>query len=544
MSHPLLRSAAPFGAVALSVAAIAAPASAAGGGVIAPGGEIVYNTASITLSNYPAGAVPITVTRDGTTIATGTDTVDGTGVGNLNVAGIVAPEPLSCWTGFTPDILPGDVVTIGASAVPVGGAGVGAGTFTMPNFSVGRPTQVGGELVMHGHAVDAAGSPVPGVTGSIISKLPRFSTGAKGASIIAGALSFDDLTSGAFTTRFAGLAPGDMALGLTSATAEIATLPVGAVVAMSVGADNPAVPGPVAGCSAPLGSDAVTGANTKTINQANANQALTITGSADPNVKSVTLNVGGSTVPATLAGGTWSATVNPSSLADGSLTAAATFTSAAGSYHGRTMSLVKDTVAPGAPSADVTAGSYPSAQNVSLSAEPGATIHYTTNGSDPTSTSKTYDGAIHVGQSQTIKAVAVDAAGNTGQVAQFDYGINPPATPATPIPVDVRSAAKLKLDSLTLTKRTHLRSARKQGVDAVLYTPEGAKVARIRILRGSTVVQTISRSLSRDGVLELRLPSTKKARRSLRRGSYRVEIRIGQDATHLGTATIRSIRLT
>src|SRR3954466_12259790 len=114
MPHPLLRTAAPLGAAVLAAAAVAAPASAAGGAgggggaggapasaaggagggggaVVAPGGEVVYNTASITLSNYPAGAVPITVTRDGTTIATGTAHVDGTGVGNANGARNGAP---------------------------------------------------------------------------------------------------------------------------------------------------------------------------------------------------------------------------------------------------------------------------------------------------------------------------------------------------------------------------------------------------------------------------------------------------------------------
>src|SRR3954451_547245 len=232
MPHPILRSAAPLGAVALAAAALAAPASAAGGaggggGVLAPGGEVVYNTASIPLSGYPTGAVPITVTRDGATIATGTANVDGTGVSNLNVDGIVAPEPLDCWTGFTPDILPGDIINVGASAVPVGGAGVGATALTMPNFTVGRPAQVGSELVMHGTALDAAGAPMTGVLGSIVSKLPRFSTGTKGASIITGALSFDNLATGAVTTRFAGLSAGDMALGQTSAVAEIATVPAG-----------------------------------------------------------------------------------------------------------------------------------------------------------------------------------------------------------------------------------------------------------------------------------------------------------------------------
>src|SRR3954470_12199401 len=167
MPHPVLRSAAPLGAAVLAAAALAAPASSAaggagggggggGGGVAAAGGEIVYNTASITLSGYPTGAVPITVTRDGATIATGTANVDGTGLANLNVNGIAAPEPLDCWTGFTPEILPGDRIVIG---------GATGATVDVPDFSVERPTQIGGELVVHGTAATVGGAPMTGVEG-------------------------------------------------------------------------------------------------------------------------------------------------------------------------------------------------------------------------------------------------------------------------------------------------------------------------------------------------------------------------------------------
>jgi chitobiase/beta-hexosaminidase-like protein len=547
--HPILRSAAPLGAAALAAAAIAAPASAAGGGVVAPGGEVVYNTASVTLSNYPNGAVLVTVTRDGTQIASGTANV-AAGIANINVAGIVAPEPLDCWTTFTPDILPGDIVTVGASVVPLGGAGVGATALTMPNFSISRPTQVGSELVAHGTAVDALGNPMTGVVGSIISKIPRFSIGGKGGSIIDGALGFDNIATGAFTTRFAGLTPGDMALGLSSATAEIATVPVGgpgapAAVgpAFSIGADNPAVPGPVAGCgAAPLGADSVTGANTKTINIANANQALTLTGTTDPNVKSVTLNLGGSTVPATLAGGIWSATVNPSNLPEGNLTAAATFNNGTGAYHGRTMGITKDTVAPAAPTSNLPSGGYPTGHLVSLATESGASIHYTTDGSDPTASSKSYSDPIAVKSTGPLKALAVDAAGNVGQIARFDYVISAPqiVVPSSPAAAKL---PKLKLESLTLTKRSSLRSARKSGLDAIIYAPEGAKIAHIRILKGATVIQTINRKVSRDGVLEVRMPTTKKTRKALKRGSYRVEFQVGQDLNHLGTKLVRTFKL-
>src|SRR3954466_2320308 len=169
MLNSRLRRAAPLGAAALAVTAIAAPAYGAGG-VPAPGGEIIYNTASVTLSTFPVGATPITVSRDGTVIANAVANVDGTGLANLNVAGIAAPEPLDCWTGFTPEILPGDVITIG------GAAGT---TITAPKFTVERPSQVGNDLVFHGSAADAAGNPMA-ADALLVSKTPRFSAGGKG----------------------------------------------------------------------------------------------------------------------------------------------------------------------------------------------------------------------------------------------------------------------------------------------------------------------------------------------------------------------------
>jgi hypothetical protein len=88
-----------------------------------------------------------------------------------------------------------------------------------------------------------------------------------------------------------------------------------------------------------------------------------------------------------------------------------------------------------------------------------------------------------------------------------------------------------------------LRSARKRGFSSIIYAPEGAKIAHIRILKGAKVVQTINRKISRDGVLEIRMPSTKALRKKLKRGNYRVEIQVGQNLNNLGAKLVRNIRL-
>ena len=60
------------------------------------------------------------------------------------------------------------------------------------------------------------------------------------------------------------------------------------------------------------------------------------------------------------------------------------------------------------PSFGVDAGTYNTAQNVTISTETdGSAIHYTTDGSDPTGSSETYSSAIAVNVSTTIKAIAV-----------------------------------------------------------------------------------------------------------------------------------------
>ncbi len=76
-------------------------------------------------------------------------------------------------------------------------------------------------------------------------------------------------------------------------------------------------------------------------------------------------------------------------------------------------------------------GTYSSAQSVSISCSTsGATIRYTTNGSDPTSSSTTYTGSITVSSSTTIKAKAFKAGMTDSATASAAYTIS--TTPPPP----------------------------------------------------------------------------------------------------------------
>lgn len=74
------------------------------------------------------------------------------------------------------------------------------------------------------------------------------------------------------------------------------------------------------------------------------------------------------------------------------------------------------------PAASIPGGYYSEAQSVTLSADTGATIYYTTNGSTPTTGSTVYSGPISVGSTMTIKAFAYKN-GSSSAVMSHTYNI-------------------------------------------------------------------------------------------------------------------------
>ncbi len=70
------------------------------------------------------------------------------------------------------------------------------------------------------------------------------------------------------------------------------------------------------------------------------------------------------------------------------------------------------------------AGTYASAQSVTIAdATPSATIYYTTNGTTPTTSSTVYGGAIAVSASETLQAIAVASGYTTSAVGSAAYTI-------------------------------------------------------------------------------------------------------------------------
>ena len=74
-------------------------------------------------------------------------------------------------------------------------------------------------------------------------------------------------------------------------------------------------------------------------------------------------------------------------------------------------------------SASIPSGTYNDTFEVSLSAQAGQTIYYTTDGSQPTDQSTLYQGVIEVNDDMVIKAIAYQN-GNISDVYEFDYRID------------------------------------------------------------------------------------------------------------------------
>lgn len=98
-------------------------------------------------------------------------------------------------------------------------------------------------------------------------------------------------------------------------------------------------------------------------------------------------------------------------------------------------------------------GTYSSAQSVTIAdSTPGATIHYTIDGSTPTTSSAVYNGPITVSSSETLKAIAVANGYSSSTVASAMYTITMPSFSITGTAINVtRGSTTGNASTITLT---------------------------------------------------------------------------------------------
>jgi hypothetical protein len=573
-----------------AAAALAAPAIA--GAAVTPGRsiEVALGSNMVILGGYPDENVRLDVVRNGVIVGTArhshndgaTITINHTGEGD-------------CFEGpVTPDLLPGDTLRTTDKAGVVDSETLRDVDLDFP-VSVDTDPVTGeltGTITVTGHARSTPEAPI--VASDLLEiRLNKAKDSpdwdASGRKDLRG--DARDLTSGstydAATGEFVhvfdvGVAdaadfrahPGEVTL-LWSAGGEVDP-------PMLVTADEP-VEAP--GCP-PLAKTAMTDVTPDLLNVANTGSSLTVSGAAGPagEVDGVNVSVGGGPAhAATLspaASGmlqTWTVAIPAAevdALADGDIAVTATFSGAAAPTGAQTRTVHKDRAAPAAPGAFPGSGTYTGAQSVVFNPAPGTTVHFTNDGSTPTVASTKYTGPVSVTATQTLKAVAVDAAGNVSPVRTLAYTIAAPtvvqqlpvagalagapvtAATGTTAPTrtggqDVRGvrAASLAVRNLTVAPRIATARLRAQGLRLSMRAPREANVVRVAVYRarggrrsGRALIVSY-RVPAADGRLSMTLRSRSLLRR-LGPGQYVVEARAGVSRSALGSTTVRAFRVT
>jgi Bacterial Ig-like domain/Chitobiase/beta-hexosaminidase C-terminal domain len=442
------------GGLMAALLSLAGPAAAA---VTTPGMVLTafHNRDFVTVDGLAPGTdVTVDVVRGGVTIGTtGPAKIPAGGTLEVNHGPAGTPVPGDCWLNVTPDIRPHDVIRVttanAVDTMAVAGVDVSGQAFLLDN----------GDVAVEGDGAAADGSRLAPSSFEVgfRNQTPRFRrdplTGA--GAVYQGTTGTtwraiyhpDGVRQNGDDAAFTVDQQRDLAL---NGAGWRATSPAGGAGSELTISENDAVNGPGAGCPSAADPNAITAGYTEPVNLTSGD--ITIGGTAKEGTAAVSVTVkdGAGTAlaakDATLSANatgakTWSVAVTRAelgTLGDGSLTVTAAFTDGAGAtVNGTPRTILKDTVAPAIPDSTPAAGTYRTAQAVSLGLPAGESplsqIRYTVNGFAPTPTSTRYTGQISVTASQNIRAIVVDPAGNVSPIADFPFVIDN-VPPADPIP--------------------------------------------------------------------------------------------------------------
>jgi len=143
-----------------------------------------------------------------------------------------------------------------------------------------------------------------------------------------------------------------------------------------------------------------------------------------------------------------------------------------------------------APTFSPAAGTYTTAQSVTISdAIAGATIYYTTNGTTPTTASTVYSGAITIPATpatETIQAIAVATGDTNSSVASAVYTMSPVTATATVVGADVGWLTQLESMGYTWTDPTGASGSALQ-----ILKSHGVNTIRIRTFVNPTITSGV-----------------------------------------------------
>ena len=502
---------------ATSVAAMSPTSATLGPNGITAGHNITvfHNIDFVAVSGWPVGEqLTVEVLRNdvviGSEIGTAED-IEGSGGLEVNHGPEGTPADGDCWEGHTPDIRPGDTVRVTGSSGDVDDVIVDNITFSGP----ASEEPVTGDVVVRGVARYADGTPIP--LSVLDSAEFRDTSRFRG---VPDAVVADPAVEGGFEMRYhkpyelerntAGLNEAQRKASLLNSGGHaigfghVDPLPDHAM--LVDGLDD--VPGPAAGCEgSPSEQRAVTTLTPSTLNVANVNTPVTasgLTAAGEAVTLTVTDSLGASrTVEATETGTTWTADLGSmADLADGAITVSGAYGS--GPIGGVDKSLTKDASAPGAPAISPAGGTFVGSRTIALNAG-GEPVRYTTDGSQPTAGSALYSGPITLTRTATLKAMAIDTAGNTGPTSSASFR----RATVTSRPV-IGTASAGRIGGAATAFARWRAPASNGGLAVTRYEVSAERIASGRVVQRRTFLRTAT---------------TRSTQLSLTRGTWRFRVR-------------------
>lgn len=417
--------------------------------------EAFYGRDLVLITGYPASVgVKIDVLRNGVNVGSVTGKTGAAGTADAGTLEINHIGEGDCWNApVTPDIKPGD--TVRTTVLNGAGNPNADRDFTVVrdvgvDFDAMQVNAAAGTITVSGHARSLTNAPIapgqdtlelrlnkgnPANTWDVFPGGDQDREGRKDLRVDIGG----DLDASGNFTRTLNVGTDDAEDVQTNGVDQIiewspaaAGAEEGVIPELTVFDEDEGVP---PGC--PLRADnAVTSGAPKTVNIANLSNGLKVAGiSLDASAVSVKLNDRNSATPAATAAATlsadsgsqtWRANFTPEQvdgLRDGRLTVRGVYTVGGVNLRGPALVVQKDTVAPAKPTATPAPGVYPRTQFVTLDAQPGTSIHYTRDGSRPIAKSPVFNRQIRIASTTTLKAIAIDEAGNKSTVSSFRYRI-------------------------------------------------------------------------------------------------------------------------
>ncbi|MEA2250521.1 MAG: hypothetical protein QOI62_3160 [Solirubrobacteraceae bacterium] len=569
-------------AAALAVAlmgAAALPADASAALVEPPPPQYVVtvlpDTDMVTAAGYPRlTELTARLVRDGVTIATARGRTDNTGVFEVN-------HDATCWRGTTPDIRPQDRLILASpgAAADVGEAMTTADvTAAPPELELDALGNRTGRVIARGTARDADGTAMAldRVEHRILNRGLEAHLGVEVRQVV-GAVAPDPAVVGGFVAVYDGYSDQVDDL-LVAGQAETESWQVQTVDAERLGitvAEAGQLGGPGAPGCPPRVRSAVTASEPEAVNVATTDAAapLVVSGTAldasdvvialsDTDPTTVDIKRAVAPRPATGAQ-TWTASfagADVATLTDGPLTATATFTVGATTFVGRTLTILKDTVAPDAPTASPQPGTYAPGLAIALArTDPEAVVRYTANGSAPSASSLLAPARLSIPTSRTIRAIAIDRVGNSSPVASLAYVVEAPARVVAPTPTAAvlaagllgppqqLPAAVLRLRAMSLAAKVRFARVRASGLTVTIDPPPEALYVRLRLHRVNPRFAPTPRQWIASTVRRVRGSGPQRVTwrtRVLKPGrTYRLEVTPGLSPRRLGSPTVARFRV-